>query len=60
MSQPILISVPKYVAIARTPSRAVKEESCSSAESDMNDFLVRGNRKRKLDHLTWEEKVQRK
>lgn len=55
-----MITVPKYVAIARTPSRAIKEESCSSAESDLSEFLVRGNRKRKLDHLSWEEKVQRK
>lgn len=65
MSQPILITVPKYVAISRTPAKKsvinVKEESCSSsAEDNLSEFLVRGNRKRKLDHLTWEEKIQRK
>lgn len=61
MSQPILITVPKYVAITRTPvsnKQAIKEESCS--EDNMSEFLVRGNRKRKLDHLSWEEKIQRK
>jgi X box-binding protein 1 len=60
MSQSIVITVPKYVSIAKTPASYKIDDSLSSAESEISEFLVRGNRKRKLDHLTWEEKVQRK
>jgi X box-binding protein 1 len=65
MSTPIVIaSIPKYITI-----KAGKANSSSQSSGDMSDsscgnevldeFLVRG-KKRKLDHLTWEEKLQRK
>ncbi|XP_053683287.1 LOW QUALITY PROTEIN: golgin subfamily B member 1 [Sabethes cyaneus] len=72
MSAPIVITVPtKYIPINLAPALAphpvVKlESSVSSFGSDteesassMEEFLVRG-KKRRLDHLTWEEKLQRK
>ncbi|EAT42923.1 AAEL005558-PA [Aedes aegypti] len=67
MSAPIVITVPtKYIPINLAPL-AIKTESSSSHscslsdadESSMDEFLVRG-KKRRLDHLTWEEKLQRK
>lgn len=68
MSAPIVITVPtKYIPINLAPL-AIKTESSSSShscslsdadESSMDEFLVRG-KKRRLDHLTWEEKLQRK
>ena len=57
MSTPILITiptVPKYVAINPSPRPRSTDD-----ESSMDELLVRG-KKRRLDHLTWEEKVQRK
>ncbi|XP_055528066.1 uncharacterized protein LOC129720603 [Wyeomyia smithii] len=73
MSAPIVITVPtKYIPINLAPALAphpvVKVEMQSSVsssfesdteESSMEEFLVRG-KKRRLDHLTWEEKLQRK
>lgn len=70
MSAPIVITVPtKYIPINLAPALAphpvVKVESSVSSfgsdteESSMEEFLVRG-KKRRLDHLTWEEKLQRK
>lgn len=53
MSSPFLIAMPKYVAI---PSQ--KGSSVSRASSD--DDSQPCSKKRRLDHLTWEEKVQRK
>lgn len=66
MSAPIVITVPtKYIPINLAPL-AIKTESRSASLSDadestssMDEFLVRG-KKRRLDHLTWEEKLQRK
>lgn len=66
MSAPIVITVPtKYIPINLAPL-AIKMEPKPSALSDadestssMDEFLVRG-KKRRLDHLTWEEKLQRK
>lgn len=66
MSVPIVITVPtKYIPINLAPL-AIKTEPNSSTLSDadestssMDEFLVRG-KKRRLDHLTWEEKLQRK
>lgn len=66
MSAPIVITVPtKFVPINLAPV-AIKTEimpaPCSDADestSSMDEFLVRG-KKRRLDHLTWEEKLQRK
>lgn len=66
MSAPIVITIPtKYIPINLAPV-AIKAELKSSPGSDedestssMDEFLVRG-KKRRLDHLTWEEKLQRK
>lgn len=66
MSAPIVITVPtKFIPINLAPV-AIKAEimpaPCSDADestSSMDEFLVRG-KKRRLDHLTWEEKLQRK
>lgn len=72
MSNPIVITVPtKFIPINLAPAVVVKTEArsissinggSSDAEestSSMDEFLVRG-KKRRLDHLTWEEKLQRK
>lgn len=67
MSAPIVITVPtKYVPINLAPAGiTIKTESLpdegeeSSTSSSMEEFLSRG-KKRRLDHLTWEEKLQRK
>lgn len=67
MSAPIVITVPtKYIPINLAPLAIKTESSPSSPLSDadestssMDEFLVRG-KKRRLDHLTWEEKLQRK
>lgn len=72
MSNPIVITVPtKFIPINLAPAVVVKTEvrsissidgGSSDAEestSSMDEFLVRG-KKRRLDHLTWEEKLQRK
>lgn len=53
-----MITVPRYVTIPR-----IKQEdtasNCSSSDDPIDEFLVRG-KKRRLDHLSWEEKFQRK
>lgn len=67
-----MITVPtKFIPINLAPAVVVKTEArsissinggSSDAEestSSMDEFLVRG-KKRRLDHLTWEEKLQRK
>ncbi|EDS45735.1 conserved hypothetical protein [Culex quinquefasciatus] len=63
MSAPIVITVPtKYVPINLAPAGiTIKTESLpdEGEDSSMEEFLVRG-KKRRLDHLTWEEKLQRK
>lgn len=68
---PILITVPRYVTIPRlrpdvvaVASRPPVAEVCGNASDSVEDdpideFLVRG-KKRRLDHLSWEEKFQRK
>lgn len=65
-SAPIVITVPtKFIPINLAPV-AIKTEIMPAPSSDaeestssMDEFLVRG-KKRRLDHLTWEEKLQRK
>lgn len=65
MSTPIVITVPtKYVPINLAPAITIKTESMPDEDgeestSSMEEFLSRG-KKRRLDHLTWEEKLQRK
>ena len=50
MSAPILFTVPKYV----------KLEMSNNDDSDpVDEFLIRG-KKRRLDHLSFDEKIQRK
>lgn len=60
---PIVITVPRYVTIPRIKQEIVEPSSMSTRTEDDDDpvdeFLVRG-KKRRLDHLTWEEKFQRK
>lgn len=66
MNAPIVITVPtKFVPINLAPV-AIKTEimpapfsDAEESTSSMDEFLVRG-KKRRLDHLTWEEKLQRK
>lgn len=66
MSAPIVITVPtKYIPInlaplaIKTESRLASLSDADESTSSMDEFLVRG-KKRRLDHLTWEEKLQRK
>lgn len=59
MSAPILITMPKYVTISSAASNCGSSTAGSDGESCLDEFLIRGKRKR-LDHLTWEEKIQRK
>lgn len=67
MSTPIVITVPtKYVPINLAPAAGITikteclpDEGEDSSSSSMEEFLARG-KKRRLDHLTWEEKLQRK
>lgn len=63
MSLPILITVPKYVPIT-TASESRHSGGNSSGSDDssscLDEFLVRGTKRKRLDHLTWEEKLQRK
>lgn len=68
MSAPIVITVPtKYVPINLAPAAGITikmesplDDDDDESTSSMEEFLSRGNRKRRLDHLTWEEKLQRK
>jgi X box-binding protein 1 len=63
MSSPIMITtIPKYITIKAGGSASgsqgdLSDDSCSNEVLD--EFLVRG-KKRRLDHLSWEEKLQRK
>lgn len=64
MSTPIVITVPtKYVPINLAPitikTESLPDDGEDSSSSSMEEFLARG-KKRRLDHLTWEEKLQRK
>lgn len=54
MSPQILMTLPKYVAIPNKNGLPV-----SSDDSSLDEFLVCA-KKRRLDHLSWEEKLQRK
>ncbi|XP_067628544.1 X-box-binding protein 1 [Eurosta solidaginis] len=64
----VFITVPKYVAISPSmtlakirpaPTTSVGTANDENMLSDDNSFAPRG-KKRRLDHLTWEEKIQRK
>lgn len=67
--QPILITIPKYITIPTTSPTSIAPASPAnsggggaqlrSADDLIDEFLIRG-KKRRLDHLTWEEKFQRK
>lgn len=67
MSNQILTTVPKYVTISASHFTSMNNSNSSSnngnssgSEGDcIDEFLIRGKRKR-LDHLSWEEKLQRK
>lgn len=72
MSAPIVITVPtKYIPINLAPL-AIKTETSPASQaasslsdadestSSMDEFLMVRGKKRRLDHLTWEEKLQRK
>ncbi|KAJ6645981.1 X-box-binding protein 1, partial [Pseudolycoriella hygida] len=54
MSAPILITIPKYLTVPKQNLLPLP-----SVESSIDEFMLRG-KKRRLDHLTWEEKFQRK
>lgn len=53
-AQPILITIPKYVTVPKQSLLPLP-----TMENSIDEFLMRG-KKRRLDHLTWEEKFQRK
>lgn len=66
MSAPIVITVPtKFIPINLAPV-AIKTEimpapsDADESTSSMDEFLLVRGKKRRLDHLTWEEKLQRK
>lgn len=60
VAAPIVIAVPRYVTIPRIKKEVVEPMAIVEEEQDpVDEFLVRG-KKRRLDHLTWEEKFQRK
>lgn len=52
MSANVLMTLPKYVPIPNKNGLPIVADS-------IENFLVCG-KKRRLDHLTWEEKLQRK
>lgn len=54
MSTPILITIPKYIKVPKQNLLPLP-----SLDSSVEEFLSPG-KKRRLDHLTWEEKFQRK
>lgn len=54
-NRPILITVPRYVTI---PAMS-KDNDSTCSDDPVDEFLVRG-KKRRLDHLSYEEKFQRK
>lgn len=56
---PIVITVPRFVTIPRIKQEIVEPMSTNEEVDPVDEFLVRG-KKRRLDHLTWEEKFQRK
>lgn len=58
-SSSILITVPKYVTIPTSSHSPSSICSGSGSDNSMDEFIMRG-KKRRLDHLTWEEKIQRK
>jgi X box-binding protein 1 len=58
----MITTIPKYITIKAGGSASgsqgdLSDDSCSNEVLD--EFLVRG-KKRRLDHLSWEEKLQRK
>lgn len=53
MSANILMTLPKYVPIPN-------KNGIPLSSPDSIDELVSSSKKRRLDHLTWEEKLQRK
>lgn len=56
-ARPIVIAMPRYVTIPRIKQEVV--EPIAVDNDPIDEFLVRG-KKRRLDHLSWEEKFQRK
>lgn len=59
MSAPILITVPKYVAISPSPMPRTLQPAVPPPGDVPSGDCPRA-KKRRLDHLTWEEKIQRK
>lgn len=62
----VFITVPKFVTISTMPSNlptlrpVPKEEKVVNSIIAVNDDLTPRGKKRRLDHLSWEEKIQRK
>lgn len=52
MSANVLMTLPKYVAITNKSGLPISD--------DPIDSFIGCGKKRRLDHLTWEEKLQRK
>lgn len=67
---PVLITVPKYITISPNPAQKIaanqsidlsfSTSSNSVGGSDSDTSSAGRGKKRRLDHLTWEEKIQRK
>lgn len=57
MSTPVIITIPKYVSATNSGAPVFKD----FVDGNKHQFesSTKG-RKRRLDHLTWEEKLQRK
>ncbi|XP_055903353.1 LOW QUALITY PROTEIN: uncharacterized protein LOC129939384 [Eupeodes corollae] len=67
MSTPVFMTVPKYVAISPSPLTRITHSPALSigmqsvcSESSSDDSSANRGKKRRLDHLSWEEKLQRK
>ncbi|XP_055856387.1 uncharacterized protein LOC129919510 [Episyrphus balteatus] len=69
MSTPVFMTVPKYVAISpspltrintQSPAMSIGMQSSVCSESSSDDSSAFRGKKRRLDHLSWEEKLQRK
>lgn len=61
MSTPILITIPSFVNTSRRPSNSPSMMSFKSEDSGSEGPATESRgKKRRLDHLSWEEKIMRK
>lgn len=63
MASPVFMTVPKYVAISPNPLTSINESTTGALigmQTSSDDAAAYRGKKRRLDHLSWEEKLQRK